>query len=57
MSEEKNATSTVKRSWLPSGLLLPMFVAGWISFGFGVVGLYDFSIKNSNNGFPRTVGR
>ena len=41
MSEEKDATTTVKRSWLPSGLLLPMWVAGWISFGFGVVGLYE----------------
>ncbi len=37
----KKNPSTVKRSWLPSGILLPMFVAGWISFGFGGVGLYE----------------
>jgi hypothetical protein len=41
MTEEKNATSTAKSGGLPNGLLLVLFVAGWISFGFGVVGLYE----------------
>ena len=41
MTEETNATSTVKSGGLPNGLLLVLFVAGWMSFGFGVVGLYE----------------
>ncbi len=42
MTEETNATSTVKSGGLPNVLFVAgLFVAGWISFGFGVVGLYE----------------